>query len=53
VRGPAREIWLYLDGGLRSGISYIGAFTIPDMREMGEFERITQAGATEQYGEIE
>lgn len=51
-RGPAKEVFIYIRGGVRSGMSYINAYTIPEMREKGELERITQAGAVEQYGDI-
>jgi IMP dehydrogenase len=36
-----------LAGGLRSGISYVGAHTIPEFRERAEFIRITAAGKQE------
>ncbi|KKS97587.1 MAG: inosine-5''-monophosphate dehydrogenase, IMP dehydrogenase [Candidatus Gottesmanbacteria bacterium GW2011_GWA2_43_14] len=51
-RGPATDVFKFIEGGVRSGMSYIDAKTIPEIREKGELERITQAGATEQYGDI-
>src|SRR3990167_1294276 len=52
LRGPVREVVVYLEGGLRSGMSYVNAHTISEIRKKGTFERITQAGANEQYGEV-
>jgi len=52
LKGPAGDIYRLIEGGLRSGASYIGAHTIPDMRLKGTFERVTGAGAGEQYGKI-
>ncbi|MDE1970474.1 MAG: IMP dehydrogenase [Patescibacteria group bacterium] len=36
-----------LMGGLRSGMSYLGAMTIKEMSQKGEYVRITQAGIRE------
>lgn len=40
-RGSVRDIVHQLCGGLASGISYCGAFTIPEMQEKAQFVRIT------------
>lgn len=46
-RGSATEVLQQLVGGLRSGISYCGSLSIPEMQEKAEFIRITGAGAKE------
>ncbi len=47
VRGPVKDIIYQLVGGLRSGLSYAGAATIPELWANAEFVRITSAGKTE------
>lgn len=42
-----------LIGGLQSGMSYIGANTVRELREKGNFVRMTANGAQEQFGEID
>lgn len=42
-RGPVADILFQLHGGLRSGMSYCGARTIPEMWRKAEFMRITSA----------
>ncbi len=46
-RGAVRDILYQLVGGLRSGMSYAGARTIPELWERAEFIRITPAGQRE------
>lgn len=46
-RGPVADIVYQLVGGLRSGMSYAGAATIPELWENAEFIRITPAGQRE------
>ncbi|HEX9369620.1 MAG TPA: IMP dehydrogenase [Roseiflexaceae bacterium] len=46
-RGPAKDVVYQLVGGLRSGLSYAGAATIPELWENAEFVRITSAGRYE------
>jgi IMP dehydrogenase len=46
-RGAASDIVHQLVGGLRSGLSYAGARTIPELWEAAEFIRITGAGQKE------
>ncbi|HUS14022.1 MAG TPA: IMP dehydrogenase [Chloroflexia bacterium] len=48
-RGSALEVLTQLVGGLRSGMSYCGAFTIPDMQTRARFTRITAAGLRESH----
>ncbi len=47
ARGSVVDILHQLVGGLRSGLSYAGARTIPELWENAEFIRITPAGARE------
>jgi IMP dehydrogenase len=46
-RGHVREILYQMVGGLRSGLSYGGAFTIKELQEQAEFIEITPAGVRE------
>ncbi len=46
-RGAVRDILYQLVGGLRSGMSYAGARTIPELWARAEFIRITPAGQRE------
>lgn len=46
-RGHVREILYQLVGGLRSGLSYGGAYTIQELQEKAEFIEITAAGVRE------
>lgn len=43
-RGSASEVLYQLVGGLRSGMSYLGARTLPELRKNARFVRITEAG---------
>ena len=47
LRESVAEVVTELVGGLRSGISYAGAHTIPEFRAQVEFIRITAAGKRE------
>jgi IMP dehydrogenase len=47
LRGPVAEIVGDLVGGLRSGMSYIDAATVPECWEKATFVRQTQAGRLE------
>ena len=47
ARGPVKDVVHQLVGGLRSGLSYAGAATIPELWENAEFVRITSAGKQE------
>ena len=46
-RGHVSEILYQLVGGLRSGLSYGGAFTIDELQEKAEFIEISPAGVRE------
>lgn len=46
-RGRVKDIVHQLCGGLASGISYCGAFSIPEMQKNARFLRITGAGKRE------
>jgi IMP dehydrogenase len=46
-RGSAAEVLAQLVAGLRSGMSYLGARTIKELRERAVFVRITEAGYRE------
>lgn len=46
-KGSVVEIVRQLAGGMRSGLSYCGARTIPEMQKNAEFVRITGAGFIE------
>ena len=49
LRDPAAQIVRTLVGGLRSGMSYSDATTIPEMHERARFVRITPAGLRESH----
>jgi IMP dehydrogenase len=46
-RGKVADVLRQLVGGLRSGMSYCGARTIPELWEKARFVRITHAGLRE------
>ncbi len=46
-RGGVEDILHQLVGGLRSGMSYAGAETIPELQKQAEFIRITASGRKE------
>jgi IMP dehydrogenase len=46
-RGEVSEVVTQLVGGLRSGMSYCDAATIPELREKAQFVRMTEAGRRE------
>ncbi|MFQ5573395.1 MAG: IMP dehydrogenase [Nitrosopumilaceae archaeon] len=46
-RGSVTDILKQLTGGVRSGLSYCGAHTIPQMQENAEFIKISRAGFAE------
>lgn len=47
LRGPVKPLLHQLVGGLRSGMSYCGAKTIPEMHEKARFIRMSSAGFRE------
>ncbi|WP_297502077.1 IMP dehydrogenase [Thermococcus sp.] len=48
-KGPVSEVLYQLVGGLRSGMGYVGAKSIEELKERGEFVIITQAGVKESH----
>jgi IMP dehydrogenase len=48
-KGPLADYVLQLMGGLRSGMGYVGASSLADLREKAEFVRITNAGLIESH----
>ena len=48
-RGPLAMIVYQLVGGLRSGMGYCGAATIPELQQKSRFVRITAAGVRESH----
>jgi IMP dehydrogenase len=48
-RGPLSAVAYQLTGGLRQSMFYVGARTIPELKERGRFVRITPAGLKESH----
>ncbi|WP_340558763.1 IMP dehydrogenase [Streptomyces sp. GSL17-111] len=48
-RGPLSAVVHQLVGGLRQSMFYVGGRTVPQMKERGQFVRITAAGLTESH----
>ncbi|MDQ1582378.1 MAG: dehydrogenase [Microbacteriaceae bacterium] len=48
-RGPLAAVAYQLLGGLRQSMFYVGARTIPELKERGKFVRITAAGLKESH----
>lgn len=48
-KGPVTETVEQLIGGLRSGMGYLGAASISELKEVAEFMRITNAGLRESH----
>jgi IMP dehydrogenase len=49
AKGPLEPFIFQLVGGLRSGMGYTGANTIPELQEKAKFIRITQASLLESH----
>jgi IMP dehydrogenase len=49
VKGTLREIVDQTNGGIRSGMYYVGVKTIKELQEKGKFMQITQASLTESH----
>lgn len=47
VKGPVGQVVEELMGGLRSGMTYLNATSIPEIRENAQFMRMTSAGFSE------
>ena len=48
-KGDVSDIVFQIIGGLRSGMGYVGAATINDLRENAQFVKITNAGLRESH----
>lgn len=48
-KGPLREVIYQMMGGLRSGMGYVGAADLTELREKAQFTRITNAGLLESH----
>jgi len=48
-RGPLGAVAYQLTGGLRQSMFYVGARTIPELKDRGRFVRITAAGLKESH----
>ena len=48
-RGKLADVIFQLMGGLRSGMGYVGARTIPELQTMAKFVRISAAGLKESH----
>ncbi len=48
-KGSVGDVLYQLVGGLRSGMGYVGASSIAELKEKGEFVIITQAGVRESH----
>jgi IMP dehydrogenase len=48
-KGTLSEYVYQLMGGLRSGMGYVGAATLEELREKARFVRITNAGLVESH----
>jgi len=48
-KGPVNEVLFQLAGGVRSGMGYVGATTIKELKEKAEFIRVTSAGLRESH----
>jgi IMP dehydrogenase len=48
-RGPLAAVAYQLVGGLRQSMFYVGARTIPELKQRGKFVRITAAGLKESH----
>ena len=48
-KGPLADVVFQLVGGLRSGMGYVGAATLADLRANARFVRITPGGLKESH----
>ncbi len=48
-KGPLRDTMAQLVGGLRSGMGYVGAGSLVELRDRAEFQKITNAGLRESH----
>jgi IMP dehydrogenase len=48
-KGPAKDVIHQLVGGIKAAMGYTGSATIADLRQRGQFIRITNAGLSESH----
>ncbi len=48
-KGMLKDVLFQYVGGLRRGMGYVGAASIEELREKGDFDRITSAGFSESH----
>jgi len=48
-KGPVSEVLFQLEGGLRSGMGYVGARNLKELRGKAKFIQVTNAGLTESH----
>jgi IMP dehydrogenase len=48
-KGPLSDVIFQLMGGLKSGMGYVGASTLTDLRERANFVRVTAGGLRESH----
>ncbi|MEO6759075.1 MAG: IMP dehydrogenase [Saprospiraceae bacterium] len=48
-KGTLAEVMVQYIGGLRAGMGYCGANTVPELQDKGQFVKITNAGMTESH----
>ncbi len=48
-KGPVSEVLFQLEGGLRSGMGYVGARNLRELRDKARFIQVTNAGLTESH----
>lgn len=53
LKGPASSVFFEIDKGVRSGLSYSGAFSIRELQAKAEFIKQTSAGAKESSTHID
>jgi IMP dehydrogenase len=49
IKGHVKDVILEICGGIRSGMSYINATSLPEIREKAKFIEMSQAGVSESY----
>jgi len=48
-KGPVSEVLFQLEGGLRSGMGYVGAKNLKELKDKAKFIQVTNAGLTESH----
>ncbi len=48
-KGPVSEVLYQLEGGLRSGMGYVGARNLEELKAKAKFVQVTNAGLTESH----